>query len=69
MDMEQLPADEDEQKLNRRLFLQYSASGTLITATAVGIALKSDAIAQQVFQPLIVGGNASEWMPYPYHGG
>jgi hypothetical protein len=57
---------DDELKLTRRLFLQYSAAATVATsATLAGVALKTDALADE---PLKVGfdGGRGDGMPYPY---
>ncbi len=64
------PTPDEVHLVNRRLFLQYASIATAASAGAIGMALKTDALAkQQVLQPTAVRANGDEGMPYPYHGG
>ena len=55
---------DDEQKLNRRIFLQYSAMVSATTAGLAGIALKTDALAQVAQVTKAFSGDGPS--PYPY---
>jgi len=54
---------ESQQKLNRRVFVQYSASIAASTSAICGIALKSDAIAAEIREAF---RGRDGGMPYPY---
>ncbi len=56
---------DDELKYTRRLFLQHTALATT-AATYYSIAMKTDAIAQEI-QKVRGPGDAGDGMPYPYH--
>lgn len=59
----------DEQQVNRRLFLQFTAAATA-SAGALGIAMKTDALAKQVpMLPVDFRDNGDDGMPYPYNNG
>lgn len=58
---------DEELKLTRRLFLQHSATAAAMSATVVGIALKTDAVAQNPPPANFLGGDRGDGMPYPYH--
>lgn len=58
---------DDELKLNRRLFLQYAAAASATSAVVYGIALKTDALAQEV--NATESGRHDTTGPYPYHNG
>jgi hypothetical protein len=61
-------ASDAELKCTRRLFLQHSAVAAATSATLVGIAMKTDALARPPVMVVaaLLGGNGDDGMPYPY---
>lgn len=54
---------DEELKVNRRLFLQHSAMATAMSGALYSVAMKTDALAQNVPQTL---GDPVTNLPYPY---
>lgn len=60
------PSSDDNLKLNRRIFLQFTAATSAVSAGLAALALKTDALAQQATSAGSVRGDDNFADRYPY---